>query len=408
MPENRELFPRPSGPEIGRIRQFLSTEFLGGIALFLAVICALVFANSPLRSTYDSFTQFQIGFGAFRLDVKTWAADGLLAIFFALAGLELRREMAHGELKNPRRAALPIIAALCGMAGPALIYALITRGDAIALHAWVIPTSTDLAFSLTILGIAGSRIPTALRAFLLTLAITDDIVAIVLIAFFYSQTIKWRYLVLSFLVLAVYAVLQRKGFTAWWIAFPLAVCAWALMQQSGVHATVAGVLIGLLTNPHQDRKGSSAVERFERFISPISALVSVPIFAFVTIGIAISSSAIGTLWHDKITYAIVISRLAGKVIGIVGGAWLVSKITRAELNPTLSWWDVSAIGVLAGIGFSVSLLVAVVSLGDFPDLLMAAESGILISGLISAVLAVIALQIRSRLYRHGGLVHCAD
>jgi NhaA family Na+:H+ antiporter len=398
MPDDRELFPRPSGHEIGRIRQFLSTELLGGVALLLAVICALIFANSPLHSTYETITQFQIGFGAFRLDVKTWAADGLLAIFFALAGLELRREMAYGELKNPRRAVLPIIAALCGMAGPALIYALITRSDPAALHAWVIPTSTDLAFSLTILGIAGSRIPTALRAFLLTLAITDDIVAIILIAIFYSQTIKWRYLVPSLLVLGVYAILQRQGLTAWWIALPLGVCAWALMQQSGVHATVAGVLIGLLTNPHRDRKGSSAVERFETFLSPISALISVPFFAFVTIGIAISSSEIGNLRHDKITYAIVISRLVGKVIGIVGGAWLISKITRAELNPTLSWWDVSAIGILAGIGFSVSLLVAVVSLGSLPARLMAAESGILISGIISAVLAILALQIRGRTY----------
>jgi NhaA family Na+:H+ antiporter len=403
--ENRELFPRPSGHEIGKVQQFLSTEFLGGIALLLAVVCALTFANSPLRSAYSSITHFQIGFGAFRFDVKTWAADGLLAIFFALAGLELRREMAHGELKNPRRAALPIVAALCGMAGPALIYAFITRHDAVALHAWVIPTSTDLAFSLTILGIAGSRIPTALRAFLLSLAITDDIVAIILIAIFYSQTIKWNFFVPSLFVIAVYAFSQRRGLTSWWIAIPLGVCAWALMQQSGIHATVAGVLVGLLTNPHSDRNGSSAVERFERFLSPISALICVPFFAFVTIGIAVSSSEIGILRHDKISYAIVISRLVGKVVGIVGGAWLISKITRAELNPTLSWWDVSAIGILAGIGFSVSLLVAVVSLGTLPNRLMAAESGILISGIISAVLAVVVLQIRSHAYHRRGLFH---
>jgi NhaA family Na+:H+ antiporter len=401
MSDDRELFPRPSGEEIGRIRQYLSTEFLGGIALFVAVISALVFANSPLRSLYDSITQFQFGFGAFRLDVKTWAADGLLAIFFAVAGLELRREITHGELKNPRHAALPIVAALCGMAGPALIYSFITRSDAVDLYAWVIPTSTDLAFALTILGIAGSRIPTALRAFLLTLAITDDIVAIVLIAIFYSQTIKWQYLASSLLVLALYALLQRKGFTSWMIAFPLAGCAWALMQHSGVHATVAGVLVGLLANPHRDRKGSSAIERFERFLSPISALISVPVFAFVTIGIAISSSEIASLWHDKITYAIVISRIFGKVIGIVGGAWLISKITRAELNPTLSWWDVSGIGVLGGIGFSVSLLVAVISLGAYPDRLLAAETGILISGVLGAVFAIVVLQIRSRKYGRG-------
>lgn len=399
MADERELFPRPSGREIGAIRQFLSTELIGGTALFLAVAGALVISNSPIRSIYTSITHFEIGYGAFRLDVKTWAADGLLAIFFALAGLELRREMTYGDLRNPRRAALPIIAALCGMAGPALIYSLINRNDPVALHAWVIPTSTDLAFCLTILGIAGSRIPTALRAFLLTLAITDDIAAIILIAIFYSQTIKWKYLIPSLIVLAVYALLQRKGFTSGWLALPLGICAWALMQQSGVHATVAGVLIGLLTNPHGDRRGASAVERFERILSPISALISVPFFAFVTIGIAISSQDFELLAHDKITSSIVISRLFGKVIGIVGGAWLISKITRAELSPNLSWWDVTAIGILGGIGFSVSLLVAVVSLGDHPDRLIAAESGILFSGIISALLAVVVLQLRNRWYR---------
>ena len=399
MTEDLELFPRPSGREIGVIKRLLSTEFIGGIALFIAVVGALAISNSPLRSAYDSITQFEIGYGSFRFDVRTWAADGLLAIFFALAGLELRREMTHGDLRNPRRAALPIVAALCGMAGPALIYAAITHGDDIALHAWAIPTSTDLAFSLTILGVAGSRIPTALRAFLLTLAITDDIAAIILIAIFYSQTVKWDYLILSLLVLAIYAVLQRGRFTSWWIALPLGICAWALMQQSGVHATVAGVLIGLLTNPHRNGNRLSTVERFERFLSPISALVSVPIFAFVTIGIAISSSELKTVMHDKITYAIVVSRLLGKLVGIVGGAWLISKITRAELSPNLSWWDVSGIGMLGGIGFSVSLLVALVSLGEYPDRLLAAESGILFSGIISAVLAVVVLQFRNRWYR---------
>ena len=389
-------------PRVGRLR---STEFVGGLALFLAVISALAIANSPLRGSYESLRHFQIGFGIYRFDVKTWATDGLLAIFFAAAGLELRRELAYGDLRNRRRAALPVVAALSGMAGPALIYALLTRGDALALHAWVIPTSTDLAFSLTILGIAGSRIPSALRAFLLTLAITDDIATIVLIAIFYSQTIKWGYLIPSLVVLTVYALLQRRGITWWWIALPLGVGSWALMQQSGVHATVAGVLIGLLTNPHRNGNAASAVERFERSLTPISAFISVPIFAFVTIGISLTASELATVWHDKIAYGIVIARLVGKVLGIVGGAWLISKITRAELSPSLSWWDISALGILAGIGFSVSLLVALVSLGNFPNRLLAAEGGILFSGLASALLAIVVLQIRNRAHMHRKSAH---
>ncbi|HUW79172.1 MAG TPA: Na+/H+ antiporter NhaA [Candidatus Nanopelagicaceae bacterium] len=390
------LFPRPSGREWGSVRQYLSTEFLGGIALFFAVILALVFANTPLRSAYVSITHFQLGYGAFRFDVKTWAADGLLAIFFTVAGLELRREMTHGDLKNPRRAALPILAALCGMAFPAIIYTLINSGNHSAVHAWAIPTSTDLAFSLTILGVAGSRIPNALRAFLLTLAITDDVATIILIAIFYSQRIDWPLLAGSFAVLALYGFLQKKGFTAWWIAIPLGISAWAFMQHSGVHATVAGVLVGLLTNPHRDRGDSSPVERFERVLSPFSALISVPFFAFVTIGIAISAAEIGTMWHDKITYGIIIGRIFGKVIGIVGGAWLIAKLTKAELNPALSWWDVASIGMLGGIGFSVSLLVALIALGNYPNELLAAQSGILFSGIIASILAVIVLQIRGR------------
>jgi NhaA family Na+:H+ antiporter len=390
---------------MARVGKLRSTEFMGGLALFLAVVCALVVANSPIRHGYESFTHFQIGFGIYRFDLKTWAADGLLAIFFASAGLELRRELTHGDLRNRRRATLPVIAALSGMAGPALIYALITRGDAVALHAWAIPTSTDLAFSLTILGIAGSRIPSALRAFLLTLAITDDIATIVLIAIFYSQAINWRYLIPSLLVLAAYGLLQRRGITWWWIALPLGVCSWALMQQSGVHATVAGVLIGLLTNPHRNGNPKSAVERFERSLAPISAFISVPVFAFVTIGISLTASELATVWHDKISYGIIFARLVGKVLGIVGGAWLIAKITRAELSPSLSWWDISAVGILAGIGFSVSLLVALISLDNFPNRLLAAESGILFSGLISAVLAMAALQIRNRAHLHPRSTH---
>jgi len=390
---------------MARFSKLRSTEFMGGVALFLAVVCALAIANSPIRHGYESLRHFQIGFGIYRFDLETWAADGLLAIFFTSAGLELRRELTHGDLRNRRHAVLPVIAALCGMAGPALIYALITRGDAVALHAWAIPTSTDLAFSLTILGIAGSRIPSALRAFLLTLAITDDIATIVLIAIFYSQTIKWRYLIPSLLVLAAYALLQRRGITWWWIALPLGVCSWALMQQSGVHATVAGVLIGLLTNPHRNGNPKSAVERFEHFLAPISAFISVPVFAFVTIGISLSSGDLATLWHDKIAYGITFARLVGKVLGIVGGAWAVSKLTRAELSPSLSWWDISAVGVLAGIGFAVSLLVALVSLGNFPNRLLAAETGILFSGLVSALLAIAALQIRNRAHLHPKSAH---
>ena len=383
-----------------RFGKLRSTEFIGGLALFIAVISALVIANSPLRHGYESLRHFQIGFGIYRFDLKTWAADGLLAIFFASAGLELRRELTHGDLRHRRRAALPVIAALCGMAGPALIYALITRGDAVAVHGWAIPTSTDLAFTLTILGIVGSRMPSALRAFLLTLAITDDIATIVLIAIFYSHSIKWTYLILSLLVIVAYAFLQRRGFTWWWIALPLGVCSWALMQQSGVHATVAGVLIGLLTNPHRNGNPTSAVERFEHSLAPISAFVSVPVFAFVTIGISLSTGFLTTLWHDKIAYGIIISRLIGKVLGIVGGAWIVSKFTRAELSPSLSWWDISAVGILAGVGFSVSLLVAVISLGNFPNRLLAAENGILFSGLASALLAIAAIHIRNRSQRN--------
>lgn len=396
MPDRHELFLRPTGREVGAIRQFLSAELVGGVALLIAVLSALILANSPWRTAYQEIITYQIGFGAYRFNVRTWAADGLLAIFFAVAGLELRREMTHGELRNPRRALLPVLAALCGMAVPALIYAILTRTDSLALHAWAIPTSTDLAFTLTILAVTGSKIPVALRAFLLTLAITDDFGAIVLIAVFYSQDLHWRYLVPSLALLLIYGLLQWKGRTSWWLALPLGILAWALMQRSGVHATVAGVLVGLLTNPHRDRKSSSPVERFERVLTPVSTLVSVPFFAFVTIGISINTSDFGALLHDKITSAIVISRLLGKVIGIVGGAFLISKLTKAELNPDLSWWDVGAIGVLGGVGFSVSLLVAVIALGDAPGRLLAGETGILLSGVISALLAVIVLTYRNK------------
>lgn len=390
------LFPRPTLSERSALVRILTRETVGGALMLAAALVAVIWANSPWAESYNTFRNFRFGPELLNLDIKHWVQDGLLAVFFMVAGLELKRELTHGDLRNPRNAALPIVAALGGMIAPAAIYLAIAWSDASARQGWAIPMATDIAFALAVLAIVGKNLPSSLRAFLLTLAIVDDVVAILIIAIVFTKDLNFTALGISGVIFAVYGLTQRAGWTRWWVALPLALVAWVALHESGIHATVAGVAIGLLTS--QRRQGARAAEeRYEEALRPISAGVVVPLFALVSAGVSISSDFLSSIVEDRAALGVVTGLVLGKVVGITGASWLVARFTRAELNPELRWPDVFGISCVAGIGFTVSLLLSSLAFGgtERADRMTAA---VLTGSLLATVLALATLSWRRRFH----------
>ena len=412
------LFSRGSWRETSRIAAVLRKETVGGVLLLAGTVIALVWANSPWSDAYASLRDARIGPSSLHLDLPlgTWAADGLLAIFFFVAGLELKREFVSGDLRDPRRAALPVAAAVGGMAVPALIFVLVNLGTGDgALRGWAIPTATDIAFALAVLAVISTHLPTALRTFLLTLAVVDDLLAITIIAIFYTAELSVGFLALSLLPVALFALLvQRRirsvgwwgGRTTGWLLMPLAVLAWALMHASGVHATVAGVLLAFTVPVVRSsaaggpEAGPGMAELFEHRFRPVSAGVAVPVFAFFAAGVTVGglSGLVGSL-GDTVALGIVAALVVGKTVGITAAAWLVSRFTRAELDDELSWWDVVGLALLGGIGFTVSLLIGELAYGVGSVRDEHVKVGVLVGTLTAALLATVLLRLRNRRYR---------
>ncbi|HWN26766.1 MAG TPA: Na+/H+ antiporter NhaA [Actinomycetospora sp.] len=396
------LFARRSWPETVRIADVLRRETVGGFLLVGAAAVALIWANSPWRGAYTTLSELTLGPAALHLDLSlaTWAADGLLAIFFFVVGLELKREFVAGDLRNPAKAALPIAAAVGGMIAPALIYTAINLGGPGA-PGWAIPTATDIAFALAVLALIGSSLPDALRTFLLTLAVVDDLLAITIIALFYTDRLAVVPLLLALLPLAVFTLLVQRRVRSWWLLLPLAVLTWVLVHESGVHATVAGVLLGFAV-PVIRRKegpGPGLAEHFEHRWRPLSAGFAVPVFAFFASGVTVVGGGLGAAFGDAITLGIVAGLVAGKVVGILGATWLVQKVTRAELSAELSWTDVFGLALLAGIGFTVSLLIGELAFGTASVADDHVKIGVLTASLLAALLSTIVLRYRNSVYR---------
>jgi NhaA family Na+:H+ antiporter len=403
------LFGRGSWTEARRVTEVLRRETVGGALLLAAAAIALVWANSPWADSYEALRDARVGPASLHLDLTlgTWAADGLLAIFFFVAGLELKREFVAGDLRDPRRAALPVAAAVGGMAVPALFFVLVNLGGADgALRGWAIPSATDIAFALAVLAVISTHLPTALRTFLLTLAVVDDLLAIVVIAIFYTAGLNVTALLLSLLPLAAFGFLVQRRVRSWWLLLPLAALTWVLMHESGVHATVAGVLLAF-TVPvvrSQDAGGPDAgpglAEHFEHRLRPLSAGVAVPVFAFFSAGVAVGGlSGLGASLGDSIAIGIVLGLVAGKTVGITAATWLVSRFTRAELDESLGWPDVIGLSLLGGIGFTVSLLITELAYGPGTAAFDHAKVGILAGTLAAALLATVVLRLRNRRYR---------
>ncbi|BBH68904.1 Na(+)/H(+) antiporter NhaA [Actinoplanes sp. OR16] len=394
------LFSLGSWAEARRVADILRAETVGGLLLLGATVLALIWANSPWKDFYQDLAAFQLipDEWPLHLSLSAWAADGLLAIFFFVAGLELKREFVAGDLRDPRRAALPVLAAVGGMIVPAVIYlAVIRAGGGGGAIGWAVPTATDIAFALAVLGVISTHLPAALRTFLLTLAVVDDLLAILIIATVYTASVHPIPLVLAFLVVAVFGVLVQRGITRWWLLLPLALVAWTLVHESGVHATVAGVLLAF-TVPVLPRNGDDhgLAERLEHRWRPISAGFAVPVFAFFAAGVTLGG---GEGLGAAVTLAAVLGLVAGKPIGILGATWLVQRFTKARLAEGLSWWDVLGLGLLGGIGFTVSLLVSELAYGPGTVFDEQAKIGVLAGSLLAAVLAAVLLRLRNRHFR---------
>ena len=386
----RFFFPDLDPGETTFVGDLLRREAFGGAVALVAAAVAVIWANSPWGDAYESLRTFDIG----PLDVEQWAADGALTIFFFVAGLELKREFVVGSLRRPADAAVPVVAAACGVAAPALIY-LLVNGWAMDGNpdGWAVPAATDIAFALAVLAVVGSNLPTALRVFLLTLAVVDDLIVIVIIAVVYTESLALLPLLLAIACFVAWAVLQRLRILTPIIYLPLAVVAWWSVHESGVHATIAGVVLGLLTRVRRDEgEPQSPAEALEHRLSPLSSGVAVPFFALMSAGVVLGGGQ--ELASNPVVIGIVLGLIVGKPVGVFGGAWLITRFTRAELNDAISYRDVIGVAVLAGIGFTVSLLVADLSFtGELRD---AAKTAVLLGSLVSAVAGALALGHRDR------------
>jgi Na+:H+ antiporter, NhaA family len=398
------LFDRSTWPEARRIAEILRTESVGGLLLVVAAVVALAWANSPWGDAYTALGEVRLGPAGLHLDLTLaqWAADGLLAVFFFVAGLELKREFVAGDLRDIRRASLPVAAAVGGMIVPATLFVVVNLGgEPGVLRGWAIPTATDIAFALAVLAVVGRHLPSALRTFLLTLAVVDDLLAIVVIAVFYTASLDVVALALALVPLGLFTLLVQRRVRAWWLLLPLAVATWVLVHESGVHATVAGVLLGFAV-PVRRRSGGSGpglAEHLEHRFRPLSAGIAVPVFAFFSAGVSVAGAGGVAAFGQFITLGIVIGLVVGKVVGILGATWLVQRFTRAEFADDLSWCDVLGLALLGGIGFTVALLVGELAYGAGTPRDDLVKVGVLTGSLLAALLATVVLRARSRIYR---------
>jgi NhaA family Na+:H+ antiporter len=394
-PESRT----PESPAAAaRLRAWIGRETTGGLLLIVAAALALVWANSPWREGYQALSGTVVGPHALHLDltIAEWAADGLLAIFFFVVGLELKHEFVAGSLRNPKEAGVPMLAAVGGMAVPAVIFTVVVLalGEPSAVHGWAIPTATDIAFAVGVLAVFGKGLPLAIRTFLLTLAVVDDLLAIVVIAVFYSDDLHLLYLVGALAVVALAGWYVRTRRPRWWLLLPLGVVTWGLMHASGVHATVAGVLLGF-TVPAVAMHGEPRPRtlRYAHAMEPWSQGLALPVFAFLAAGVnVVDGGGPAEILGQPVVPAIALGLVVGKVVGVLGTTALVTRLTPLRLAQGIGVRDLLPVSLLAGIGFTVALLVAELSFGHGSEHTEGAKAAILLASVTAAVLGAVCLR----------------
>ena len=383
------------------LARYLRTETVGGALLLVAAAVALLWANSPWSDGYFAMTDTTVAIPPLHLDLtlSEWVQDGLLAIFFFVAGLELKRELVVGELADRKRAVLPVLAAIGGVVTPALIALIVGWGVPGMARGWAIPVATDIAFALAVLAMTGSRIPAGARVFLLSLAVVDDLIAILLIAILFTTAIAIGWLVAAAACFAAWALAQRYRIRTPLVYVPLALVSWFALHEAGIHPTLAGVFCGLLTRvrPDPDEEEAPAA-RLEHLFQPVSAGLCVPLFALFASGVPLSSQVFGELFTSRLSLAIIAGLLVGKTVGIFGVSWLAIRFGIATRPTGLGNRDMSALSVLGGIGFTVSLLVAELALTD-REATELAKAAVLMTSLTASLLGSALLLRRGRVHQ---------
>jgi len=374
---------------------FVQHEAAAGLLLFVATLAALLVSNSSLRSLYQSILSAPAGLrlADFSLEkpVLLWINDGLMAIFFLLVGLEIKRELIVGELSSPGKAALPGIAAVGGMAVPALIYSFINAGDWVALRGWAIPAATDIAFAVGVLALLGDRVPASLKIFLLALAILDDLGSILIIAMFYTADLHWSALLLASLAAGALAALNRGGIRRLTPYLLIGFFIWLCVLKSGVHATLAGVVVAMAVPlrggaPQQ----TSPLESLEARLHPWIAFLILPLFAFANAGVSLKGLSLAKL-TAPVPLGIALGLLVGKPVGIFAASWLAVASGLVPRPEGANWRQLLGIGMLGGIGFTMSLFIGTLA---FPDPAHAAQLrlGVLTGSLLSAIAGYCVLR----------------
>ncbi|BAV49696.1 Na(+)/H(+) antiporter NhaA [Mesorhizobium sp. 113-1-2] len=383
----QDLKQRP----VSVFREFLDGEAAGGIILMAAAALALIVANSPLAETYFAVLHAYLG----PLSVSHWVNDGLMAVFFLLVGLEIKREMLDGQLSTWPRRVLPGIAAAGGMLVPALVYVLVNRDNSAALSGWAIPTATDIAFALGVLSLLGSRVPASLKVFLTALAIIDDLGAVIIIAIFYTSGLSLAYLGAAFAIIAVLIVLNRMRVMTLVPYLVLGAILWVLVLKSGVHATLAGVALAL-TIPLERSAGighdldHSPLHRLEHGLHKIVPFFIIPIFGFANAGVSLAGLSFGAL-IEPLTLGVAAGLVVGKLVGVFGSSALAIRLGLADLPAHAGWSHMLGISLLCGIGFTMSLFIGLLAFASDVALQDAVKVGILAGSFIAAILGAAVL-----------------
>lgn len=404
----------------GYHRSWISTALrggsVGGVLMVAAMVLGLVAANTPLAPSYFGLRDTEVGLHGIpglHHTVGEWASEGLLAVFFFIVGLELKTEFVSGALQDLRKALVPVAAACGGVILPALVYLLVNGlfGSPETMRGWATPTATDIAFAVSVLALVGPALPAAVRTFLLTLAVVDDLIAIVIIAVVYSEGVHLLPLLAAVLPAAAYWVLTHsfprffafRAWASWAILMPLGVVTWLLLYAAGVHATIAGVLLGFMvpvlrrTASREDEADVGLAPRLAHRYAPLSNGVAVPVFAFFASGVAVGGwEGLRHSVADPVALGVVLGLVCGKALGIFGTVFLVDRLTPAAKDPAMTWTDVLGLSVLGGIGFTVALLVAELSFGLGTAHDDHAKVGVLVGSLLAALLGGAVLAVRNR------------
>ena len=373
-------------------KDFLRSEQIGGVILIICVILSLIIANSNLGAAFENLLSTKIGFSSLAIpiefSVSLWINDGLMAIFFLLVGLEIKREIIEGELSSPQKAAMPIFAALGGMLVPAIIYALINSNTP-TIHGWGIPMATDIAFALGVISLLGKRVPNSLKIFLAALAIADDLGAILVIAIFYTNELHWMQLLYSAGILIALIALNRFGVKKLIYYIIPGIFLWYFVHHSGIHATIAGVLLAL-TIPTNTVKDESPLEKLEHLlVRPVNFLI-MPIFALANTNIRFENKMIDGL-SSPLGLGIICGLVLGKPIGVSLFSWLSVKLGIAKLPNKVNWRHIFGLGLLAGIGFTMSVFIALLSFSTI-EYQIQAKFAILVSSVLAGISGYVFLS----------------